>query len=68
MSKAATLREKTELELNNREIELVEQLYKLRFQRETGSLENPLKMKQVRKEIARIKTILRERELAGSES
>jgi large subunit ribosomal protein L29 len=68
MSKAATLREKTELELNNREIELVEQLYKLRFQRETGSLENPLKMKQVRREIARIKTVLREREMAGSES
>jgi large subunit ribosomal protein L29 len=68
MSKAATLREKTDLELSNREIELVEQLYKLRFQRETGSLENPLKMRQVRKEIARIKTVLREREMAGSES
>lgn len=68
MSKAATLRDKTDLELHNREIELVEQLFKLRFQRETGSMENPLKMKEVRREVARIKTILRERALAKSQS
>ena len=68
MSKASAMREKTELELHNREIELTEQLFKLRFQRETGSMENPLKMKQVRREIARIKTILRERELAESQA
>ncbi len=68
MSKASVMREKTELELHNREIELTEQLFKLRFQRETGSMENPLKMKEVRREIARIKTILRERELAESQA
>ena len=68
MSKASVLREKTELELRNKEAELTEQLFKLRFQRETGSMENPLKIRQVRKEMARVKTIIRERELAGSQS
>ena len=57
----AALREKTADELQTRERELVEQLFKLRFQRATGRIESPAKMRQVRREIARIKTLLNEK-------
>ena len=57
----AGLREKTADELQTRERELTEQLFKLRFQRATGRMENPSKMRQVRREIARIKTLLNEK-------
>ena len=65
MNKAEKLREKTEVELENRREELDQQMFKLRFQRATGALENPMKMRTVRREIARINTILRERELSS---
>ena len=55
------LRDKSNDELQTRERELSEQLFKLRFQRATGRMENPSKMRQVRQEIARIKTLLTER-------
>ena len=61
MTKANELRDKSIDELHTRERELNEQLFKLRFQRATGRMENPSKMRQVRKEIARIKTLLGER-------
>jgi len=57
----AELREKTADELQTRERELTEQLFKLRFQRATGRIESPAKMRQVRREIARIKTLLNEK-------
>jgi large subunit ribosomal protein L29 len=57
----AELREKSVDELQTRERELVEQLFKLRFQRATGRIESPAKMRQVRREIARIKTLLNEK-------
>ena len=60
----AELREKTADELQTRERELSEQLFKLRFQRATGRMENPAKMRQVRREIARIKTLLTEKSRA----
>jgi len=56
-----TLRDKSETELRNREKDLREQLFKLRFQRATGRVENPMKMRQVRREIAQIETLLHER-------
>ena len=56
-----TLRDKSIDELRNRERDLKEQLFKLRFQRATGRVENPMKMRQVRREIAQIETILNER-------
>ena len=59
--KASTLREKSVDELHLREKELSEQLYKLRFQRATGRMESPARMRQVRREIARIKTLLNEK-------
>ena len=46
--------------------ELTEQMFKLRFQRATGSMENPSKMRQVRREIARIKTLLKEKSSQGA--
>jgi len=56
-----TLRDKSDLELRNRERDLREQLFKLRFQRATGRMENPMKMREVRREIAQIETLLNER-------
>jgi large subunit ribosomal protein L29 len=56
-----TLRDKSAEELRARERDLREQLFKLRFQRATGRLENPMKMRQVRREIAQIETLLNER-------
>ena len=56
-----TLRDKSVDELRSRERDLKEQLFKLRFQRATGRIENPMKMRQVRREIAQIETLLTER-------
>ena len=44
------------------ERDLSEQLFKLRFQRSTGSMENPMKLREVRREIARVKTLIREKQ------
>jgi large subunit ribosomal protein L29 len=57
-----TLRDKSADELRSRERDLREQLFKLRFQRAMGRMENPMKMRQVRREIAQIATLLNERE------
>ena len=50
-------------QLLNREKELKEQLFNLRFQLATGQLENTASLKSVRKNIARVKTVLRQQEL-----
>jgi large subunit ribosomal protein L29 len=60
----STLKDKSIDELRNRERDLKEQLFKLRFQRATGRIENPMKMRQVRREIAQIETLLNERNRA----
>ncbi len=60
----AELRDKSIDELNTRERELREQLFKLRFQGATGHMENPMKIREVKREIARIKTLLNERSRA----
>ena len=57
------VREMSNVELENELSSLKAQLFKLRFQSATNQLDNPLQIKSVRKDIARIKTILREREL-----
>ena len=49
--------------LLDREKELKEQLFNLRFQLATGQLENTASLKNVRKDIARVKTVLRQQEL-----
>jgi large subunit ribosomal protein L29 len=65
-TKAADLREKSDNDLHNREKDLREQLFKLRFQSSMGSSENPLKIRQVRREIARIQTLLNEKKQAAA--
>ena len=62
--KTTELRDKSNDELQTRQKDLSEQLFKLRFQRATGRMENPMKIRQVRREIARIKTLLNERSRA----
>jgi len=52
------LKELSEDELKMKEADLLDQLFKLRFQKSIGQLENPMKLKNVKKDIARIKTLL----------
>ncbi|ADD03199.1 ribosomal protein L29 [Thermoanaerobacter mathranii subsp. mathranii str. A3] len=61
--KAKEIRELTNEELLQKLSELKAELFNLRFQLATGQLDNPMRIRDVRKTIARIKTILREREL-----
>ncbi|MCR3758009.1 50S ribosomal protein L29 [Clostridium felsineum] len=65
--KAKELREKTPEELNVQLSDLKTELFTLRFQLATGQLENPMRIKEVKKTIAQIKTILREEELKACE-
>ena len=62
-SKAAELRELPDDELVTRMESAKEELFNLRFQLATGQLDNPARMKQVRHDVARIGTVLREREI-----
>ncbi|MGZ5328270.1 MAG: 50S ribosomal protein L29 [Actinomycetota bacterium] len=62
-SKAAELRELPDEELVSRIESSKEELFNLRFQLATGQLDNPSRLKEVRHEVARIATVLREREL-----
>jgi len=64
--KASEIREKTQVELEKEEKELKAELFKLRFQLATNQLENPMKLRDVKKSIAQVKTILRERQLKGT--
>ncbi|HHX73593.1 MAG TPA: 50S ribosomal protein L29 [Firmicutes bacterium] len=61
--KARELREYSDVELDSKLAELKEELFNLRFQMATGQLENPMRIREVRKNIARVKTIQRAREL-----
>jgi large subunit ribosomal protein L29 len=64
--RADGLREMTADEIEARVQELREQLLKLRFQQSTGQIESPQMLRAVRKDIARAKTVLRERDLGVS--
>ncbi len=55
------IRDKSNEELNKEMTSLKEELFNLRFQQATGQLENPARMKDIKKTIARIKTIITER-------
>ncbi|HKQ88822.1 MAG TPA: 50S ribosomal protein L29 [Candidatus Acidoferrales bacterium] len=56
------LREKSKIELENSERELHEQVFRLRFQLTTGQTEGLKKLRETRKDLARVKTLLREAE------
>jgi len=59
--KASDLRDQTAEELRDKERELAEQLFALRLQKVTGQLEKPARVRQVRREMARVLTVLREK-------
>lgn len=54
-------------ELNQKVASLKEELFNLRFQLATGQLENPMRIREVKKTIARIKTVQRQQELNAGE-
>ena len=60
------IREMSEAELNAELNKMKKDLFNLRFQHVTGQLENPILLRQTRRDIARVKTIIREKEIAGS--
>ena len=62
--KARELREMSEEELESKERDLTEEVFNLRFQIAAGIAENPQILRNVRKDLARVKTVRRERELA----
>jgi large subunit ribosomal protein L29 len=61
--KASEIKELSMDEMLRKLDDLKEELFNLRFQHETGQLENPQKMKQTKRDIARVKTIIRQSEL-----
>ena len=63
MAKAEELRDLSDDELAQRLDEAKEELFNLRFQNVTGQLDNPMRIKVMRHEVARIMTVMREREI-----
>ena len=61
--KASELVYLSETELDTKLAELKQELFNLRFQHAINQLENPMRMKEVKKDIARIKTVLRQLEM-----
>ena len=57
------MREMSEVELNAELVKMKKDLFNLRFQHVTGQLENPIKMRDTKRDIARVKTIIREKQL-----
>ena len=68
MSTAAELREADESELETRLAEAKQEMFNLRFQIVTGQLDNSARIQAVRRDIARILTVLREKEIAAAEA
>ena len=64
--KAKDIRERSDDELRKTLSDLEEQLFKLRFQKSTGQIDNPIKIHEVRKDIARVMTVMTERQAEGS--
>lgn len=61
--KAKELREKNQTELQKELQELKKELFNLRFQHATNQLANPMELKRVKRDIARVKTVMRQQEL-----
>ena len=62
--KASELRERTAAELDSKLQSLKEELFNLRFQLTVNQLENPMRIKAVKKDIARVQTVIRQNELS----
>ncbi|MCX8159408.1 MAG: 50S ribosomal protein L29 [Candidatus Saccharicenans sp.] len=65
--KIRELRELSIGDLKQKELELRDQLFKLRFQKSLGQLDNPMKIRNIRRDLARIKTLLKEFQKKGTE-
>ncbi len=63
--KANEVRKMSTSELENKVLELKKDLFNLRLQHATNQLDNPLRIAEVKKDIARVKTVIREQQLAG---
>lgn len=66
--KASELKKLSPSELDAKLLELKDELFKLRFQQAINQLDNPMRINAVKKDIARVKTILRDIELHGAQS
>ena len=66
--KSIKIREMNDKELQDELKELKSEFFKLRFQYATNQLENPMKLNLIKKDIARVKTIIREREIKSAAS
>lgn len=65
MMKATEVRKLSPSELEGKLSDLKKDLFQLRMQHATNQLDNPIRIAEVKKDIARVKTIIRERQLAG---
>jgi large subunit ribosomal protein L29 len=68
MTKTQELRELSDLDLEQRLVESKHELFNLRFQLATGKQDNSARLGQVRREVARLATLLREREIEAAEA
>ena len=68
MTKTKELRELTDVELDRKLVESKHELFNLRFQLATGKQDNSARLGQVRREVARLATLLREREIEAAEA
>ncbi|MCH5170250.1 MAG: 50S ribosomal protein L29 [Oscillospiraceae bacterium] len=66
--KASELRKLSAKELDAKLLELKDELFKLRFQEAINQLENPMRISAVKKDIARVKTVIRDIELHGTDA
>lgn len=66
--KASEVRDLSGIELNDKLTELKSELFNLRFQLAVNQLENPMRIKAVKRDIARVKTIIRENEMKSEQA
>ena len=64
--KIEKIRSMSPADLSAEELKLKKELFNLRFQHVTGQLENPVQMKELKKDIARVKTVIREQQLKAN--
>ena len=66
--KASEIKKLSPAELDAKLLELKDELFKLRFQQAINQLDNPMRISAVKKDIARVKTVMRDIELHGAQS
>jgi len=68
MTSARDLRELNDEDLKTRERDLNDQLFRLRIQKAMGHLDTPLRLREIRRDLARVKTVLRQKTAAAGRS